>query len=91
MAAVAQISHHGTTGRVYYQRKIDEGMAPKSALRALKHKISDALYAWMITAARQAAQRLDRGSPGGQTGNDSASSATGSHPEPALRKSHSRT
>ena len=91
MAAVSQISHHGTAGRDYYRRKIDEGMAPKSALRALKRKISDALYARMIADARRTARRLNEGGPGGQTGNDSASSATGSHPEPALRKSHSRT
>ena len=58
MAAVTQIRNHGTTGRIYYERKIAEGMARKSALRAL---------------------------------NDSASSATGSHPEtPALRIGHSR-
>ncbi len=91
MAAVSQISHRGTAGRAYYQRKIDAGMTTKSALRALKRKISDALYAQMIADARRAAQRPDQGGPGGQTGNDSASSATGSHPEPALRKSHSRT
>ncbi len=91
MAAVSQISHHSTAGRDYYLRKIDEGMAPKSALRALKRKISDALYARMINDASRAARRLNEGGPGGQTGNDSASSATGSHPEPALRKSHSRT
>jgi hypothetical protein len=91
MAAVSQISHHGTAGRDYYHRKIEEGMAPKSALRALKRKISDALYARMIADARRAARQPDQGGPGGQTGNDSASSATGSHPEPALRKSHSRT
>jgi hypothetical protein len=35
MAAVSQIRHHGTAGRDYYLRKIEEGMAPKSALRAL--------------------------------------------------------
>lgn len=91
MAAVSQISHHGTAGRGYYLRKIDEGTAPKSALRALKRKISDALYARMIADAQRAARPLDQGGPGGHTGNDSASSATGSHPEPALRKSHSRT
>lgn len=91
MAAVSQISHHGTAGCDYYRRKIDEGMAPKSALRALKRKISDALYARMIADARRTARQPGQGGPGGQTGNDSASSATGSHPEPALRKSHSRT
>jgi hypothetical protein len=43
MAATSQISHHGIAGRDYYLREIDEGMPPKSALRALKRKISDAL------------------------------------------------
>jgi transposase len=91
MAAVSQISHHGTAGRVYYRRKIEEGMAPKSALRALKRKISDILYARMTADAQRAAHRSDEEGPGGKRGNDSASSATGSHPEPALRNSHSRT
>jgi transposase len=87
IAAVSQIRHHGSTGRAYYHRKINEGMAPKSALRSLKRKISDALYARMINDAR----RLTGKDPGGQTGNDSASSAASSHPDtPALRTSHSR-
>jgi transposase len=87
IAAVSQIRHHGSTGRAYYDRKINEGMAPKSALRSLKRKISDALYTRMIDDAR----RLTGKDPGGQTGNDSASSAASSHPDtPALRTSHSR-
>ena len=90
MAAISHTSHHGTTGRDYYRRKIDEGMAPKAALRALKRKISDSLYAHLNADARRTA-RQDQGGPGGQTGNDSASSATGSHPDPALRNNHSRT
>jgi transposase len=91
MAAITQIAHRGTTGRVYYERKIAEGLPPKSALRALKRKISDALYARLLTDTQRAARRSEQGGPGGQTGNDSASSLTGSHPEPALRTSHSRT
>ena len=44
--------------------------------------------AWSPTPRRR---HLEAG-PGGQPGNDSKSSATGSHPaKPALRKSHSRT
>jgi hypothetical protein len=87
MAAVSQIRYRGTEGRAYYDKKIAEGMSGKSALRALKRKISDTLYTRMLNDAHR---RLAKG-PGGQTGNDSASSAAGSHPEPALRKSHSRT
>src|SRR6476646_8264397 len=88
MAAISQIRHHhDSEGRAYYEKKIAEGMTGKTALRALKRKISDALYARMIDDARHLAAK----DPGGHTGNDSASSAAGSHPEtPALRKSHSR-
>jgi hypothetical protein len=87
IAAVSQIRHRGTAGRAYYDRKITESMAPRSALRALKRKLSDALYARMIDDARRPTGK----DPGGQTGNDSVSSAASSHPDtPALRTSHSR-
>jgi transposase len=90
MAAVTQIRNHGTTGRIYYHRKIAEGIAGKAALRSLKRKISDAIYNRMITDARRTASPSGK-DPGGQTGSDSASSAAGSHPKtPALRTSHSR-
>lgn len=87
MAALSQIRYPHTIGRGYYDRKISEGMKPKAALRALKRKISDTLYAHMINDARRRTVQ----DPGGHTGNDSASGAAGSHPEqPALRTSHSR-
>jgi transposase len=91
MAAVTQIRNHGTVGRAYYDRKIAEGMTGKAALRSLKRKVSDAIYTRMINdAARPVPNGLGK-DPGGQSGNDSASNVTGSHPEsPALRKSHSR-
>jgi transposase len=43
MAAVTQIGHD-TPGRAYYQRKIAEGKSKKEALRALKRRISDAVW-----------------------------------------------
>jgi transposase len=90
MAAVTQIRYPNTIGRAYYDRKIAEGMKHKSALRALKRKISDAIYARMISDARPPVATAMK-DPGGQTGNDSVSSAAGSHPEqPAHRTSHSR-
>jgi transposase len=89
MAAVTQLSHP-SAGQDYYLRKRAEGMPPKTALRALKRKVSDALYAQMIADHRRTAGEDDR-DPGGHTGNNSASSAAGSHPDtPALRTSHSR-
>jgi hypothetical protein len=90
MAAVTQIRNRGTAGRAYYDRKRAEGMTGKCALRALKRKISDAIYHRLVRDTRQQ-MRSKTKDPGGQPGHDSASSAAGSHPEPpALRKSHSR-
>jgi transposase len=43
MAAVTQIRFN-TPGRVYYDRKTTEGKTKKEALRALKRRISDAVY-----------------------------------------------
>jgi transposase len=43
LIAVTQIAHD-TPGRVYYQRKIDEHKTKKEALRALKRRISDAVW-----------------------------------------------
>src|SRR6476660_5629210 len=91
MAAVTQIRNHGTVGRAYYDRKIAEGMTGKAALRSLKRKVSDAIYSRMINDAAPPVPNGLGKDPGGQSGNDSASSVTSSHPEsPALRTSHSR-
>jgi transposase len=43
LIAVTQI-RHDTPGRVYYDRKIAEGKTKKEALRALKRRISDAVW-----------------------------------------------
>jgi transposase len=52
MAAITQISHD-TPGRAYYQRKIDQdGKSASEARRALKRKISDAVYAKLRADAR---------------------------------------
>ena len=93
MAAVTQVRHRHSEGRAYYDRKVAEGKTPKEALRALKRRISDALYTAMVADARR--ERLEghacSGGPGGQTGNGSVACAAGSHPAvPALRPSHSR-
>ncbi|MDE3202973.1 MAG: IS110 family transposase [Acidobacteriota bacterium] len=90
MAAVTQIRFAGTPGRIYYERKRAEGKGGKEAIRALKRRISDLIYARLVADAKAAGNW--KWGPGGQTGNDSESSVTGSHPAtPALRKSHSRT
>jgi transposase len=96
MAAVTQLRFAHSPGRGYYDRKITEGKTRKEALRALKRRISDALWAAMVADVRRAAATTaaspSKAGSGGQPGNDSVASAAGSHPEtPALRPSHSRT
>src|SRR5205814_2418151 len=60
IAAITQIRHAHSPGRAYYERKIAEGKTKKEATRALKRRISDALYERLVAdAAAQAG-------PGGQ-------------------------
>jgi transposase len=80
MAAITQIRHKHSEGRAYYDKKIAEGKTHKEALRALKRKISDAIFARLQADARQAREK----GPGGQPGNGSDSSAASSHPERQL-------
>ena len=47
IAAVTQL-RHDTSGRAYYDKKIAEGKTPKEAIRALKRRISDAVYRRLI-------------------------------------------
>ncbi len=47
MAAVTQI-RFDTPGRVYYDKKLAEGKTKKEALRALKRRISDAVYRQLV-------------------------------------------
>ena len=52
MAAVTQV-RNDTPGRVYYLRKQAEGKSRKEALRALKRRISDAVYQRLFADARR--------------------------------------
>lgn len=72
--AIVQLRNQ-TIGRAYFDRRVGDGKTSMEAIRALKRHLSDAIYRQMILDARRAGT-----SPGGQTGNDSDSSATGSHP-----------
>ena len=85
IAAITQIRHTHSPGRAYYERKLAEGKTKKEATRALKRRISDALYDRLL------ADTAKNMGPGGQTGT-TETSVTGITPRtPALRKSHSRT
>jgi transposase len=83
MAAVTQIRYRHSPGRAYYDRKIAQGHTGKEAIRALKRRISDAVYRQLRVDADQAGRQLGAG-PGGHTGNDSVACAAGSHPEHRL-------
>jgi hypothetical protein len=83
MAAVTQIRFSHSQGRAYYDRKIAEGKTGKEAIRALKRRISDAVYRQLQLDAKQTRDLTTMG-PGGQAGNDSVASVTGSHPEGRL-------
>ena len=83
MVAITQIRHKHSDGRGYYDRKIAEGKTHKEALRCLKRRISDALYARLRADARNVAAASVK-DPGGQPGNHSVSRAAGSHPERQL-------
>lgn len=82
MEAVTQIRNLKSEGRAYYDRKLAEGKTGKEALRALKRRISDALFR-QLQIDVQRARRSIMG-PGGQTGNDSAACVTDSHPDGRL-------
>jgi hypothetical protein len=78
MDAITQIRQRHSQGRAYYDKKLAEGKTPKEALRSLKRQVSNAIFSCLQADARRAAARVK--GPGGQQGNDSASSAAGSHP-----------
>ncbi|HEX4531560.1 MAG TPA: IS110 family transposase [Acidimicrobiia bacterium] len=85
MAAITQIRFAHSPGRPFFDRKVAEGKTKREALRALKRRISDAIY-------RQLLHDATNTGPGGQTGTALQSSVTGLTPQrPALRRSHSRT
>src|SRR5215207_97233 len=85
IAAITQIRFAHSPGRAFYDRKITEGKTKREALRALKRRISDALYRQLLHDATSTG-------PGGQTGTALQSSVTGLEPQqPVLRKNHSRT
>jgi hypothetical protein len=84
MAAVTQIRHRHSDGRAYYDRKLAEGKTPKEALRCLKRRVSNAIFARLQADARRAGAAAQTRGPGGQPGSDSVASAAGSHPENRL-------
>ena len=73
--AVVQL-RNPTEGRAYFDRKKASGKTSMEAMRCLKRRLSDLVYKTMLEDL-VAAQKTG---PGGQPGNDSVSSVTGSQP-----------
>ena len=75
--ATVQLRNPGI-GRDYYDRKKNDGKSSMEAMRCLKRRLSDLVYRQMLNDALNPDKVTD---PGGQRGNDSDSSATGSQPQ----------
>ncbi|MRH88193.1 transposase [Nocardia sp. SYP-A9097] len=73
--AVVQLRRR-TTGRAYYDRKRLAGKTSKEALRALKRRLSNAVFTCMLADQ----DRHELAGPGGQSGTTTHSSATGFNP-----------
>ncbi len=73
-----------TEGRAYYDRRKADGKTSMESMRALKRRLSNIVYKTMlddaITHPVPHSATGSRTGPGGQRGNDSDSSAAGSHP-----------
>ena len=70
IAAVTQVRSTTSAGHAYFDRKRAQGKTDKEAMRALKRRISDAIYRQLVDDVA-----LERG-PGGQTGTTTKTSVT---------------
>jgi hypothetical protein len=92
MAAVTQISHHHSPGRAYYERKLAEGKTPKEALRALKRRLSDTIFAQLqADPPRRHEPALRWGAREGNRERLHRQRGQLTPQAPALRLSHSQT
>jgi transposase len=81
--AVVQLRNQ-TRGRAYFDERRAGGMPSMMAMRALKRRLSNVVFARML-----ADQKRREAGPGGQRGTTAYSSVTGPDPrKPALRTSH---
>ena len=79
MAGIVQL-RNDTEGRACYRRKLQQSKTSMEAMRALRRRLSDAVYRQLVAdaAARQAA--LQQTGPGGHSGAALSSSAAGLPP-----------
>jgi hypothetical protein len=67
IAAVTQ-TRHDTIGRIYYHKKAAEDKTPNDEIRALKRRISAAVYGALIADTRRTATSSTRVGSGGHPG-----------------------
>jgi transposase len=72
MAGIVQL-RNDTKGRRYYRRRLADGKTPMEAMRALRRRISDAVYRQLAADARERAAR--QAGPGGHSWASVTSSA----------------
>jgi transposase len=53
IVAITQVRNRGSVGRLFFDRKVAEGKTKKEAIRALKRRISDAIYRQLLLDAAQ--------------------------------------
>ena len=53
MAAISQLRHPGSAGRVYVDRRVAEGKTKREAIRALKRHLSNAVYRQLAADAHR--------------------------------------
>ena len=56
MAAVTQLRHKHSVGRVYFDRKVADGKTKREALRSLKRHVSNAVYRQLVADADRIAR-----------------------------------
>ncbi|GAB2442013.1 IS110 family transposase [Nocardia tengchongensis] len=74
--AIVQLRTRTTASRLYYDSRKAGGKTSMEAIRALKRRLSNVVYARMLADQR----RREWAGPGGQSGTTLDSSATGSNP-----------
>jgi len=72
MAGIVQL-RNDTKGRRCYRRRLADGKTPMEAMRALRRRISDAVYRQLVRDARERA--AGQAGPGGHSGASMSSSA----------------
>ena len=53
IAAVTQLRHQHSEGRIYFERKVAEGKTKRRALRSLKRHLSNAIYRQLVADANR--------------------------------------